>query len=283
MAKVSNDRGVSNSLYTQVEPLITVDKLKETYLFGSLHFPDYRGKDLSDEALQTFINNSISLLEHDLDIAIQPRKKVEFKDYFGNDYQDWGFLSLNNVPVIELESLRVVYLKTDDNANPGEEKFETVLDIPKQWIRLDPDAGSIRLLPNNKFPGRLAVGAGGSFYPELFNRHMMVPHLWEATYTHGFKPGCVPSLINAAVGLLASIFVMNILGDLIIGAGIAGTSLTLDGLSQSIQTTASAENHGFSAKVKDYARQLYGDRTIGSTGIIEAIRNFYKGQNMTII
>jgi hypothetical protein len=283
MAKVVNSRGVSNDIYTQVEPLLSVEKLKETYLFGSLHFPDYKGDDLSDEAIQTFINNAISLLEHDLDIAIQPRRKVEFKDYYLNDYTDWGFMSLNNTPVIELESLRIVYLKQDDLANPGEEKFETVMEIPKSWIRLDPDAGMIRMLPNNKFPGRLAVGSTGAFYPELFNRHANVPHLWEVTYTHGFKAGCVPSLVNAAIGLLASIFVMNILGDLIIGAGISGTSLTLDGLSQSIQTTASAENHGFSAKVKDYARQLYGDRTIGSTGIIEALRRYYKGQQMSII
>jgi hypothetical protein len=112
---------------------------------------------------------------------------------------------------------------------------------------------------------------------------MNVPHLWEIKYYHGFKPGCVPSVMNAAIGLIASIYAMNILGDLIIGAGIAASSLSLDGLSQSIQTTASAENHGFSAKVKDYARQLYGDRTTGSTGIIEALRRYYRGQNMNII
>lgn len=282
MAKVVNSRGVSNEIYTQVEPLITVEKLKQTYLFGTLHFPDYKGDDLSDEAIQTFINNAISLLEHDLDIAVAPRQKVEFKDYSMNDYFEWGYVQLNNSPVLSLDSMRVVYLKDNDPNNPGEEQFESVLEIPKSWIRLDPDSGIIRMMPNNKFPGRLAVGGNGAFFPELFN-NSMVPHMWEFKYTHGFKSGCVPSLVNAAIGLLASIFVMNILGDLIIGAGIAGTSLSIDGLSQSIQTTASAENHGFSAKVKDYARQLYGDRTIGSTGIVEALRRFYKGAPMTII
>lgn len=280
--KTINDRDVGNRNYTQVEPLITVQKLKETYLFGALHFPDYKGDELSDDALQTFINNAISMLEHDLDLAIMPRLKTEFKDYSANDYYDWGFMQLNNNPVISLESLKVVFIK---GVNPAtnEEEFETVLDIPKQWLRLDPDAGSIRMIPNNKFPGRLAVGSGGAFFPELFNRHSHVPHLWEVKYYHGFKAGCIPSVLNAAIGLIASIYAMNILGDLIIGAGISGTSLSLDGLSQSIQTTASAENHGFSAKVKDYARQLYGDRTIGSTGIIEALRRYYRGQNMNII
>lgn len=279
---VTSDRNVGNLNYTQVEPLITVDKLKETYLFGTLHFPDFEGKNLSDEALQTFINNAISILEHDLDIAVMPRKKTEFKDYYLNDYYEWGYFQLNNNPVISIESMRVVYLKGIDPVTQDEE-FEAVLDIPPQWIRLDPDSAMVRLIPNNKFPGRLMVGSGGAFFPELWNRHSNVPHMWEFVYYHGFKSGCVPSLVNAAIGLMAAIFAMNVLGDLIIGAGIAGTSLSLDGLSQSIQTTASAENHGFSAKVKDYARQLFGDRTIGSTGIIEILRRFYKGQTMSIV
>lgn len=283
MAKKSvvNCRDVNNYNYTQTEPLITVEKLKQTYLFGSLHFPDYKGDDLSDEAIQTFINNAISLIEHDLDIAVMPRRKVEFKDYFANDYYEWGYLQLNQTPVIAIESVRMVY--TQDLDSDGDPKFETVVDIPKEWWRLDPDAGMLRLIPNNRFPARLQIGSGGAFYPDLFKINSHIPHSWEIVYTHGFKPGCVPSLMNAAIGLIASIFVMNILGDLIIGAGIAGTSLSIDGLSQSIQTTASAENHGFSAKVKDYARQLYGDKTIGSTGAIEALRRFYKGQTMNII
>lgn len=273
----TSDRGVSNSNYTQVEPLITVQKLKDTFLFGKVHFPDFEGKDLSDDAIQGFIDNAISLLEHDLDLVVMPRKKVEHKDYYMNDYYEWGYMQLNNFPVISLDAIRIIYLR-DEDLNP-----EVLMEIPKNWIRLDPDSGIIRLIPNNKFPGRLAVGSGGAFFPELFNVHSQVPNLWEVEYHHGFKEGCVPSLLNAAIGLLASIFVLNVLGDLIIGAGVAATSLSLDGLSQSVQTTASAENHGFSALVKDYARQLYGDKTLGSTGIIEALRRFYKGSPMSII
>jgi hypothetical protein len=276
MADLVNDRGVGNQNYTQVGPLLTVQKLKETYLFGTLHFPDFEGKDLSDDALQTFINDSISMLEHDLDIAIMPRKKVEFKDYNANDYVEWGYFQLNNYPVITLDRMAVVYTRTAT-------EFDTLLEVPSEWIRLDPDTGMVRLIPNNKFPGRLQVGSGGAFFPELFNRNSMVPHMWEFTYHHGFKPGCIPSMINATIGLLASIFVMNVLGDLIIGAGIAGTSLSIDGLAQSIQTTASAENHGFSAKVKDYARQLFGDRTLGTSGMIEILRRYYKGSTINIV
>lgn len=269
MVDLVNCNGVGNSNYTQVGPLITVQQLKDTYLFGKLNFPDHEGKVLSDEAIQTFINAAVSMIEMDLDLAIMPRNCIEYKDYFMNDYYEWGYMQLNQSPVIGDPAISIVYTK---NAT----EFETVMSIPPEWIRLDPMSGIIRLIPNNKFPGRLAVGGGGAFFPELFNMHSMVPHMWQVQYQHGFKPGCIPAALNAAIGLIASIYVLNILGDLIIGAGIAGSSLSLDNLSQSIQTTASAENHGFSALVKDYARQLFGDRTIGSTGILEAVRRYYR-------
>jgi len=170
----------------------------------------------------------------------------------------------------------VVYLR-DQNT------LETVLDIPQEWIRLEPETGIVRLVPNNRFPGRLQVDASGAFFPELFRRYSMVPDLWVVRYVHGFKEGQVPAILNAAIGMMAAIFYMNIAGDLIIGAGIAGTSLSLDGLSQSIQTTASAENHGYSAKVKDYKRLIFGDGPNDKNGALTVLRNFYKGQTISII
>ena len=277
--KTVNSRFVGNTNYTQVEPLLTVEKLKNTYLFGTLHFPDSNGKELTDDDIQTFINNAISMLEMALDIAVMPRKKREYKDYFLNDYYEWGYMKLNNYPVIDIESIDMVYNKSQPNGDD----FDAVVEIPKQWIRLDPDTGIVRLIPSNRFPSQLQIGANGSFFPDIFRRNSHVPHMWRINYTHGFREGCVPSALNAAIGLIASIFVMNILGDLIQGAGIAGTSISLDGLSQSIQTTASAENHGFSAKVKDYARQLFGDKSLGAKGIVEILKDYFKGQSIDII
>jgi len=272
----TSNRFVGNTNYTQVEPLITVEKLKQTYLFGVLGFTDEEGNKLSDEAVQGFINSAISLLEHDLDLAIMPRRKEEHKDYFVNDYYEWGYLQLNNYPVISIESMRIVYLRDQYN-------LETVMDIPQQWIRLDPDTGIIRLIPNNRFPGTLAVNSGGAFFPELFNRNSHVPNLWVLEYTHGFKGGCVPVLVNSVIGLTAAITAMAVVGDLIVAPGIAGSSLSLDGLSQSIQTTLSAENNGLSGRIRDYLRQLHGDKTMGAPGMIDALRRYYKGSQINIV
>lgn len=271
----TNNRHVNNNRYNRVEPLITVDKLKATYLFGVTAF-DENGNAISDETIQSFIDQAVSYFETDLDITMMPTYIEEHKDYFANDYWDWGYMQLNRYPVIELLDLSVVYLR-DQNT------LETVLDIPQEWIRLEPETGIIRLVPNNRFPGRLQVDASGAFFPELFRRYSTVPDLWVVRYVHGFKEGQIPSMLNACIAMLAAIFYMNIAGDLIIGAGIAGTSLSLDGLSQSIQTTASAENHGYSAKVKDYKRLIFGDGPNDPNGALTKLRSFYKGSIINII
>lgn len=267
----------NNRIQKVVEPLITVKELKERWLFGILPIR-HLNEELSDDALQAFINTAISALEHDLDISITPKTTIEEKDYYANDYYEWGYFYLNNVPIREIKSIKVQYLMST-NPTTGELVPETVLDIPKEWVRVRKHDGQVRLIPNNRFPAQLQIGAGGSFFPELFRRHSTVPQLWAIEYEHGFGAGEVPVALNMAIGLLASVFALNIAGDLVIGAGIAGTSLSLDGLSQSIQTTASAENHAYSAKVKEYHEFLF-DKNVG---IIPKLRAFYRGSTLNII
>lgn len=276
---------VNNFNYKQVESLITVERVEKEFLFGVTPLGvDDEGNKLGPDAIQTYINTAISIIEHDLDLFVMPRQIEEHKDYFANDYWDWGFMQLNRIPVIDLKpidgvtvsGLRIVYLRDEND-------LETVLDIPKNWIRLDKATGIIRMVPNNKFPARLQVDASGAFFPELFRRYSTVPNLWVVTYMAGFAEGCIPVALNSAIGLLASIYYMNMIADLNLGAGIAATSLSLDGLSQSITSTASAENTTLSARIKEYNRLLFGDKVLGTKGIIPILRDYYKGQNLSII
>lgn len=270
---IFNKIGTGNVGHNQVGPLLTVEALRKVYLFGVDKISDDLGNVLEDEVLQTFINNAISTIEMDLDLFVGPRDIEEHKDYNANDYWEWGYLQLNRFPIITCRpvTVQIVYLRDRSS------QLQVVLDIPQEWIRLDPFTGILRLIPNNRFPGNLQVGSGGTFFPELFRRNSMVPDLWQVSYTTGFEDGCVPSAVNAAIGLQASIYALNSLADLNLGAGIAGTSISLDGLSQSLQSTGSAENTTFSAKVKEYNEMLFGNKTKGIPGIMDGLRRFYKG------
>jgi len=84
-----------------------------------------------------------------------------------------------------------------------------------------------------------------------------------------------------AIGLQAAIHPFNILGDLAIGAGIASMSVSVDGVSRSINTTASAENAAFSARIIQYHKELRGDANI--QGLIPSLQAKWRRQPMALL
>lgn len=267
---------ISNDFTTKVEPLIDVETLKNTYLFGIV-IEDEDGQELPREIFQQYLDNATSMLEHYLDISIAPVYDfVENKDYRFNDYVDWGYYYLNNFPVQRVSAIELVYFRDED----GEP--EVVQTIPQNWIRLQPHDGLLRLIPNARFPANLQISQTGNYFPEIL-RTQFVPHLWRITYDYGFEAGKVPTLINMAIGQIAAVQALTVGGNLVLGAGIAGSSISIDGLSQSIQTTQSAENSAFSATIKDYSDKLFGKTKDDPYSILRILKEYYKGQEMNII
>lgn len=280
MAKITgnSDEGLvlANDISKKSEPLVTVEKLKNTYLFG-VQIKDAEGATPTDAFYQQAIDTAVSYFEHLLDISITPViNHVEYKDYNLNNYADWGYIMLSNYPVHALKSMKMVYFRDQDGLPV------TVQEIPPSWIRLSRHDGMIRLIPNTRFPSQLQISETGSFFPEIL-RATEIPHLWEFTYDYGFCDGKVPTLLNQAIGLYAAIMCLIPAGHLILGAGIGGTSISLDGLSQSIQTTQSAENSGFSATIKDYSERLMGRSSNDPNSIINILKAYYKGEQMNFI
>ena len=66
----------------------------------------------------------------------------------------------------------------------------------------------------------------------------------------------VDPLLVRAVQLIAAMLPLDIAGDLILGAGIATTSIGIDGLSQAIGSTSSATNAGYGARLVNFNREL---------------------------
>lgn len=259
------------------EALVTVEQLKNTWLFGVKVLDRTTGEAYPDESYQNAIDTAIGYLETFLDISIAPvRNNIEYQDYRINDYAEWGYLQLHNYPVECVNQIRLVYFRDED------QKPIVAQVIPNSWLRLNNHDGIIRMIPNAKFPGNLQIDSNGGFFPELL-RSSMLPHAWEIDYNFGFCSGQVPVLINQAISMLAAIIVFITAGHLILGAGIAGTSISLDGLSQSIQTTQSAENSGFSATIKDISDKLFGSVKDDPFAILVILKNYYKGSTMTVL
>lgn len=267
---------LDNSMGKKSEPIVDVQTLKDIYLFG-LDIKDNNGKAMPKKVYQRYIDNAITMLEHYLDISITPVNDfIEDKDYHLNDYSDWGYMSLNNFPVRRIRKIEMVYFR-DVAGDP-----EVIQEIPLQWMRVRNHSGVVRLIPNARFPANLQLSQAGSFFPEIL-RTDTVPDLWRVTYDYGFDSGRVPVMINSAIGYLAAVQALITGGNLIIGAGIAGSSISIDGLSQSIQTTQSAENSGYSATIKDYQRVLFGANKDDDTALLKILKSYYKGQDWDIL
>lgn len=271
----------SNRLIKRSGPLITAQQLKDIYLFG-IKITNDQGEDIKDEAYQVFIDNAVSMLEHYLDIFITPECIVEYKDYHINDYSSWGYMALDNFPVVKIDKLEMVYFRDEDTVT-GELSEKIVQTIPRSWHRLQKHDGILRLVPNSRFPANLQIDNLGNYFPELL-RSTEIPHTWKVTYTAGFEDGKIPNLINQAIALLAAISGLIIGGHLVLGAGISSQSLSLDGLSQSISSTNSAENSAYGANIKEYQKILFGDGPNDKeNGIIHQLKEYYKGQTIGIV
>jgi hypothetical protein len=85
----------------------------------------------------------------------------------------------------------------------------------------------------------------------------------------------VPELIIKVIALLSAILPLDTAGDLIVGAGIAAFEIGVDNLQQRIDTTSSATNAGYGARIlsykntlKAYMKALKGDYKAPGFGVI---------------
>jgi len=87
-----------------------------------------------------------------------------------------------------------------------------------------------------------------------------------------WKVDTLPSDIARAVALKASLLTLDVAGDLIAGAGLASVSTSMDGLSQNINTTASATNSGYGARVLQFTKEY--------KELIATLRATYRSMNI---
>lgn len=66
----------------------------------------------------------------------------------------------------------------------------------------------------------------------------------------------IPADLLHVMAMYASMLLLNPAGDMIVGAGIASTSIGVDGLHMSTNTTSSATNAGYGARIIQYTKDI---------------------------
>jgi len=238
---------------------LTPDWLKETFLFK---IPiSFDNDTISDDAMQFYIDSAVSKAETMVGITIK-KKHIEKETY---DYrleewmQGFGFVQLNTRPAIKVTNMALNVITS-------------LISIPNEWIQLKKKSAQVNLIP---YYGVLATANISNqllmFFP-LLSATNYVPQILQVSYEAGFDTNDeLPSLLTQFIGETACISVLNVLGEIALGgqAGLAGYSIGIDGLSQSISTTMSAENAAYGGRIRQYER--------GHVEIVKLLRQYYYG------
>lgn len=226
--------------YTAV---ITVDELKEYYLFGVSLIGD-DGKPYARDMFEGYIRDAIGWFEREIDLSLKPVAVVESQDFNVADYDGWCFLQLNHVPVIAIDKIEFVLGN------------QSVFEVPAAWIHVKTDSGQIQLVPTAGSLGTAMLTTPGNFGSLLIRMFSRVPDYIRVTYRHGFSIRNIPPEFKNLIAYRASFGPLNIAGDMLGGAGIASASLSQDGISQSYSTTSSATNAGYGARLIQYTKEI---------------------------
>jgi hypothetical protein len=240
--------------------VISVEDLKTNFLFG-VDCTDDQGTPFPDSMYEFYIKSAVSFIEAKLDLPIRPLEVTEeMHDYYEGDYRSYMSLDLDHYPVISIQSVKLQL--------PGSSTANMTYD--SSWISLQKEAGQMHIIPGSGGGGMAALG----IHPKALLGARWIPNCFRVSYTAGFEVGRCPAAIRELVGKIASYGPLNVAGDLVGGAGLAGSSLSIDGLSQSITTTNSSTNAGFGARLIMYRKEVKDQ--------LDVLARYYKGLRLAV-
>lgn len=244
---------------------ITPDWLKEVWLWRiPIEFDDDK---LTDEAIQFYIDSAISRAELILNISIRP-KTIENETY---DYrvEEWiggyGYVQLNTRPAISVTRLELNVITS-------------VVTIPPAWIQLKKKSAQINLIPYYGMLASANIGNAMLLFIPLLSTSTYIPQILRVSYEAGYGENeDIPDLLAQLIAMNATTGVLNVLGEIALGgqAALAGYSIGIDGLSQSVSTTASAENAAYGGRIRQMEREM--------VEVLKTLRQYYYGLSLTSV
>ncbi len=235
--------------------------LRENYLFG-VPLEDMYGNKMKEGMLDHYIKSAVQHTQRMLQVQLEPVTVVnEVHDYYSNDVNNWTFFQLHKRPIVEVTSITLNY------------GTNQMFEIPTDWVKQYETSGQIQLFPSSGSSGSLILTQGANFVPLLQGMYNYAPGMWQISYTAGFTD--IPDDLVEYIMKRASVGILQVWGDLIIGAGIANQTISIDGLSQSIGTTQSPEFSGAGARIKNYQDDM--------KELEKRLKDTYLGINLGII
>lgn len=206
----------------------TASLLKKTKLFGIPLCSSITNEELSDEAIEFYINSAISEIEHTLDLNITPVRYREKHDYRRHNFTwNYNYLKVDHPNILHVHKIELSFSNSDDVSG--------FVQFPLEHVHVQPQEGVIQLVPafGTSLSGfLLSAFSGTQFHALRATGITNFPGGIRVEYTSGFEPDKVPYLICQAVEILAAINILSALGPVLFPQ--TSTSIGIDGTSQSV-------------------------------------------------
>jgi hypothetical protein len=249
--------------------ILSANELLSLYLYGvDIKVSD--GTVYDTESINFYIKAAQQEIERYLNIRIQRQLVTETQNYYRDEYYT-QFPLLH--PTYQVRTpLTLIGLLN---------KIEQIV-YPPEWLLTKTSnqseyVHSINVVPNgvSSTRGNFDVVLTGITAYLGLQRYSTIPNYWTMQYESGYACNEIPYDIINVIGKFAAIPLLNIAGDLILGAGIARQSLSIDGLSQQIDSTSSATNSGYGARIINYGKEINES--------LERLSGVYKRINFTVL
>ena len=217
----------------------------KAYMFG-LHILDPQtGQPMGDAFYTHTIENALSQVEQKLDIAIFPRLLTEHYDYNQTEFRSFMYTHTRKRPILQVEELDLEF------------NSRKIYKYPANWWKVYALPGHIELSPTPLMQSGMGYNLTSIFsgYPQILGAPIMcgsstfAPQMIHIKYLAGMIPRHhasynqeweLPASLEKLILKVALKEIFEQWGRLLVKPGIASTTLTIDGVSETINTTQSS-------------------------------------------
>lgn len=231
--------------------ILSPSELIEGYLFGiPLCYKD--GRELTQHTIKQKLQIAQEQLEKYLTIKFMRQIVTDNVDFIRNEWGAWSYIKCS-------------YLVREALQMQGFINTTMQIQYPLEWVSITQNAEDYRMGRN------IHIVPAGSSSPVTTNAIIFngitpnlgflglqnIPNYWKIKYCTGFTK--MPMDLLDIVGKLASIQLLALLGDVLLGIGATSQSLSVDGLSQSTSLSRSGQSGLFGGRIKQYGDELKAD------------------------
>lgn len=234
---------IESSFLINTTLCISPSEIRELYLSG-IKLTSAAGIPITDEQIIHFIEVAQQDLQNELSIKLIRQVFSEQKTFHREEFRKLGLIKASH-PIVKALLLEA---KIGDS-KVGEFTAQDLTTKAPSDEHIY--SRNLFIIPYNT---RFIYSTHGGLFAHFFN-YTQIPAYWHLNYITGWKK--IPKPIVDFIGKMVAANILSILNDNFFSTpGVASSSISIDGLSQSISTINSAAGGVYGARIKQYAAEL---------------------------